>query len=175
MIRLVVASTNPVKIEAATNGFKKAFPDQEIVVLGAAISSGVSNQPFSSKETYEGALNRARKARKLFPDADYWIGLEGGIEDLIVEMRSIVWIVTLSKTMMGKAMTGQFVVPQKIADLVRGGMEMGDADDLVFGQTNSKQKEGGVGLLTNGIMTRSAYYETGVILSLIPFLNKELY
>jgi inosine/xanthosine triphosphatase len=31
-------------------------------------------------------------------------------------------------------------LPPKIVELLQQGMELGDADDIVFGQTNSKQK-----------------------------------
>lgn len=55
------------------------------------------------------------------------------------------------------------------------GKELGEADDLVFGQTNSKQANGAVGILTDNVLTRTTFYEPAVILALIPFKNPELY
>jgi non-canonical (house-cleaning) NTP pyrophosphatase len=45
----------------------------------------------------------------------------------------------------------------------------------VFQAQNSKQKGGSVGLLTQGIITREAYYQQAMVLALIPFLNESLY
>ena len=47
----------------------------------ANVPSGVSDQPRSEQETLEGARNRARSAARGYPHADYWVGIEGGIED----------------------------------------------------------------------------------------------
>jgi non-canonical (house-cleaning) NTP pyrophosphatase len=54
-------------------------------------------------------------------------------------------------------------------------MELGHADDLVFQAQNSKQQGGSVGLLTQGLITREAYYQQAMVLALIPFLNESLY
>lgn len=55
------------------------------------------------------------------------------------------------------------------------GLELGEADDRVFGRTNSKQATGAVGLLSKDLITRQSYYEHAITLALIPFLNEELY
>jgi non-canonical (house-cleaning) NTP pyrophosphatase len=57
MINLVVASTNPVKIQAATNGFRRLFPGSRLNVIAAAVPSDVEHQPLSDEETLRGALN----------------------------------------------------------------------------------------------------------------------
>ena len=84
-------------------------------------------------------------------------------------------MVIRSSEMYGKGRTGSFFLPEKVAKLVHEGMELGHADDVVFGQSNSKQKGGAVGLLTNNLLTRTTYYEQALILALIPFINKEHY
>lgn len=75
----------------------------------------------------------------------------------------------------GTARTGAFVLPEAVAKLVRGGMELGLADDAVFGRSGSKAKDGAVGLLTKGVMDRAAYYEHAMVLALIPFVSAEHY
>lgn len=175
MKTIVIASTNPVKINATLEGFKKMFPKEKFRAFGISVSSGVSDQPLSDAETYKGAFNRAKAAKKANALADYWVGLEGGVEDNGKEMRSTVWVVIFSKNKMGKAKTGSFILPPRMTKLIRSGMEMGHADDKIFGVTNSKQTTGAVGILTKGVIDRTALYETGVILALIPFLNPTLY
>ncbi len=76
---------------------------------------------------------------------------------------------------MGKSRTGTFRLPEPVARLVREGRELGEADDVVFGRSNSKQEEGAVGLLTGNVIDRAALYEHAVILALAPFKNPDLY
>jgi non-canonical (house-cleaning) NTP pyrophosphatase len=62
-----------------------------------------------------------------------------------------------------------------VADLIRQGKELGEADDLVFNRSNSKQDNGAVGLLTGNVIDRAQLYEQAVILALAPFKNTEWY
>jgi len=64
---------------------------------------------------------------------------------------------------------------KKIKDLIKVGVELGVADDIVFNRKNSKRKDGAIGILTGGLIDRTKYYEEAVVLSLIPFLNKKLF
>lgn len=66
------------------------------------------------------------------------------------------------------------MLPQEVASLVRQGVELGIADDRVFGRSNSKQSNGAVGLLTADLIDRQRYYEHAVILALVPFKNVDL-
>lgn len=173
MLKIVVASQNPVKLQAALNGFRSMFADQAFSVEGVAVPSGVSAQPMTSRETLQGALNRASSARQQRP-ADFWVGIEGGVEECNDEMEVFAWVVVLSETAAGKSRTATFYLPHEVVALVQQGLELGDADDLVFGRANSKQANGSVGILTNDVITRASYYEHAVALALIPFKNPAL-
>jgi inosine/xanthosine triphosphatase len=175
MLTISVASTNPVKVNAAANGFRRMFPTLEITALATTAPSAVAHQPRSDEETLAGARNRAQNAMLRCPQADYWIGIEGGIDDSGPEMLAFAWIVVRSRDRIGRARTGTFGLPPAVADLVRQGLELGEADDLVFGRSDSKQNEGAVGLLTNNVIDRARLYEHAVILALIPFKNEALY
>jgi inosine/xanthosine triphosphatase len=175
MKKIIVASKNPVKINSALSGFKKMFPREEFEVEGVNVPSGVPDQPMGDDETYQGALNRAENAKRDFPNADYWVGMEGGLTDENNIMEAYAWMVVLSKNMMGKSKTATFELPDKVAQLVRQGMELAQADDQVFNRTNSKHKNGAVGILTDDVIGRTEYYEHAFILSLIPFKNSDLY
>lgn len=176
MKKVIVASTNPVKIESTQMGFAKMFPDESFDVQGVSAPSEVSDQPMSSNETLMGATNRAHNASKLVTDADYWVGVEGGIEDANNELEVFAWAVVKARDgKIGKGKTGSFFLPQKIAELVRQGVELGEADDIVFGRTNSKQANGAIGILTDDALTRTTFYESAVIMALIPFKNGTLY
>ncbi len=173
--KIIVASKNPVKINAVKNGFERMFPDIEFECEGVSVPSEVSDQPMDDEETFRGAFNRTENAKKAFPDADYWAGIEGGIDFIGKDMTCFAWVLVQSNEKIGKAKTATFFLPEKVADLVKSGKELGDADDIVFGESNSKQKTGALGLLTKNVISRMALYEDPVIMALIPFKNKDLY
>jgi inosine/xanthosine triphosphatase len=174
MIKITVASKNPVKLEAVKEGFTRMF-FQIIDLMGVAVMSEVSDQPMSDAETLAGAENRVANARKEYPISNFWVGVEGGVEDTESGLLAFAWIVISDGTQTGKARTSTFILPPKVAELVNQGYELGDADDLVFGKQNSKQQNGAVGLLTNDIITRKDLYVQAVQLAMIPFLKAELY
>ncbi len=175
MITLVIASTNPVKVRAAINGFQRLFPGSQLNAVPIAAPSDVAQQPMSDEETLQGAMNRVRNARAAHPQADYWIGIEAGVQARDNGLTSYSWIVVQSATLTGKARTGTFFLPPAVAELIRQGKELGEADDIVFGRSNSKQEGGAVGLLTANVIDRLQLYEHAMILALIPFKNEIFY
>lgn len=168
---IVVASQNPVKQEAVRRGFAQLFPADTVRIEGVSVPSGVSEQPLGDDETRLGAANRAQSAQQTRPDATYWAGIEGGCsihDDGSVSVYA--WIVVRGPDgMVGHSRTSAFFLPEEVAALVRDGVELGPADDAVFGRTNSKQSTGSVGLLTGDVITRADYYAHAVALALIPF------
>mmetsp|Transcript_468 Transcript_468/g.587 ORF Transcript_468/g.587 Transcript_468/m.587 type:complete len:243 (-) Transcript_468:66-794(-) len=75
----------------------------------------------------------------------------------------------------GFGRTGSFALPPKVARLVNEGVELGEADDIVFKRTNSGQGQGTVGKLTRGMIDRSNYYDHSLKLALVPWIRPELY
>lgn len=174
MKTVVVASKNPVKIQAALDGFQKMFQDETFRVEGVSAPSGVPEQPMSDAETLQGALNRARNAQALAAHGDYWVGIEGGCDEQQGTLQAFAWVVVLSRERTGKARTGTFTLPAEVARLVCEGVELGEADDRVFKRSNSKQGNGAVGILTGDVIDRTVYYAHAVVLALVPFKNPEL-
>lgn len=80
---------------------------------------------------------------------------------------------------LSKARSASFLLPAKLAELVGQGLELGTADDQVFGRRNSGQGSGTIGRLTlvdgESLVTRKTYYEHCVLMALVPFINPELY
>ena len=180
MATICIASKNPVKIQATINGFHRMFPEVEFLTQAISVSSGVSAQPFSNQETLRGATNRAKEARLVSPLSDYWVGIEGGIQEIqqdggVNELAAFAWVVIQSPNLQGKGSTGTFFLPKPVESLVQQGKELGEADDIVFGRQNSKQQNGAVGILTADVINRTQLYEQAVILALIPFKNPGLY
>jgi len=80
-MKVVIASVSPVKREAVELGFSKIFPDATISFEQVKANSGVSDQPITDEEIRTGALGRVQHARALSPEADFYVGLEGGVEE----------------------------------------------------------------------------------------------
>lgn len=180
---IAVGSTNPVKIESSSVGITAALKieSKDINFEGFDVPSGVPAQPVGDDETKQGSINRAITAYECFSSKygnppQFSIGLEGGISALGEEnMECFAWISIFNGIKTSCARTGSFVLPPAIRDHVRGGMELGDADDAVFGTKNAKQGDGTVGHLTRNVINRTSYYSPAVTLAMIPFLWPELY
>jgi inosine/xanthosine triphosphatase len=173
---IAVGSQNPVKIEATRIGTAQAFDVEEIVVVGVGVESGVSAQPMGDDETITGAAERALAALDAMPEATYGIGLEGGVVSVRGGLFTCAWCVVADRTgKMGLASTGRFQLPPAVSELVRAGKELGEADDMVFGRSNSKQNEGACGILTHGKLVRAQFYSPAVLLACIRFINQEYF
>lgn len=174
-IHVALASTNPVKLRAVEHGFKRFFHGSEIMITGLDGESPIRAQPMSSEETLQGAELRAWQAKSRQPDADYWVGVEGGVEDTPHGMLTFAWIAVMDLSRLGRSRSGGFLLPPKVAELVRAGYELGTADDMIFGGKDTKQKNGAIGLLSGDVVDRASLYEQAVILALLPFRNPTLY
>lgn len=132
------------------------------------------------------AAAREREGRNDEPD--FVVGLEGGVKEehptttppsfLPPSLHCFAWMVVLEPrtSKISAAKTGSFPLPLPIAALVREGLELGEADDRVFGRKGSKEGDGIVGLLTGGVVDRANYYSQAIVLAMIPFLkHRELY
>ena len=118
------------------------FPDEQFEIQGTSVPSGVSEQPKDDAETFTGALNRAQNASKEIL-ADFWVGIEGGVEQKDDGMEAFAWVVIKSSNgKTGRGRTATFFLPPQIAELITTGKELGEADDIVFGVQNSKQENG---------------------------------
>ena len=167
--RICVTSNNPVKIHAAKDGFSRVFPHFTFEIEHFPVDSGVGSQPMSDEDTFKGAANRVTIAQNAYPQFDFWVGIEGGVQRIGDELAAFAWAVIQNHSCEGKARTAAFFLPTNISELVLSGLELGDANDRIFGQHNSKQKGGAVGLLTGGVLDRKSLYTDAIILALIPF------
>ena len=177
--RVVVGSTNPVKIAAVRVVLERIGARAR--VDGIAVASGVRDQPVGDDETIRGATQRAR-AVLAETDAEFAVGLEGGVVDArgvaagARVMRTCAWAAVVARD--GRVGTGgslAMTLPARVATLVRDGVELGHAMDRVTGGHDTKRGAGAVGILTAGLVDRQRAYEALVAYALAPFLTPELY
>ena len=170
-----VGSENPVKINCVTQAVAEFW--NEFKVVGVNTDSQVSAQPKTEAEMYTGACNRANQSLDKIAEANFGVGIEGGIVDTEFGMWAFAIIVIIDRNgRISEGQTGRFKLPEGVAKLIREeGLELGDADDRFFGHENSKQKEGAIGILSDGKITRLDLYKPAVIFALLPFIHPEYY
>jgi inosine/xanthosine triphosphatase len=172
-LNVVVTSFNPVKIEAVRLAFQSRFASCEIRITLVKVDSGVADQPMSDDETRNGARNRVANARLKIPEADYWVGLEGGLDLFDQQLMAFAWmVVTGPGDRSSETRSATLPLPPKVQALIDTGLELGEANDQVFSTLNSKQAGGAYGLLTDGLLTRESIYTQTLILALIPFVHE---
>lgn len=174
-MQIAVGSQNPIKIQAVLEAFQIVWPTINWDTVGVKIPSGVSDQPMSDLESITGARNRAKRALE-HTNADYGVGLEGGLHRIENQWFDCGWVVIVDKQYNeGIGSTAKILTPQKMIDYIMQGMELGHVNDLLFKRENSKQSEGHFGLMTNNAITRHEGYKHGVIMALARFIHPELF
>lgn len=172
-VKIVVTSFNPVKIASVKEAFESQFPGRSMEFVPVSVESGVSDQPMTDAETRHGATTRVENAKNVIPNADYWVGLEGGLENYDGRLLAFAWMAIAGPGgRLSETRSASLPLPPGIKKLVDSGLELGDANDRVFSTVNSKQAGGAYGLLTEGQYTRESIYTQTLILALIPFTHE---
>lgn len=158
-----VGSANPVKRQAVEEAVRSAH-----AVLGITdrlelrpheIESGVAAQPFSDEETRTGALNRLSGVLSLDPAIELAFGLEGGVVELPDGLYSTVWIAVGDQAGKIAVANGiRFPLPPRLAEGIRAGQEMGAVMDELCRTSGIKHREGMIGVVTGGVVTRAQAY-----------------
>jgi inosine/xanthosine triphosphatase len=171
-MKIVVASKNPIKVSAARNAVCGQFPQSTLQLVAIAVDSGVNAQPMSDEETRRGARNRADEAGRQHAQADFWIGMEGGLEKIGDRLMAFAWIAVRDyRGRINEARSATLPLPECVVELIEAGMELGDANDKIFDTTDSKSQGGAYGLLTNGLYTRESIYYQTLVIAMVPFIN----
>jgi non-canonical (house-cleaning) NTP pyrophosphatase len=101
------------------------------------------------------------------------IGLEGGVdrEGSLINCVSVVTAEGRENLAWGV----RFPLPPGVVAQVLRGEELGPLIDALTGRTESKKELGAVGILTNGLFTRTEMMSGPLACALMPFLHPELY
>lgn len=173
-MRVLVGSGNPVKRAATADAFGVAF-DAEIEVEGVAVESGVPDQPIGG-QTWEGAINRARTLaeRPEAADAEFTVGLEGGIERAAGRWFAFgAMCVRHREGREGLGSSARFELPARVMEAIEAGEELGAVIDGLVDERDTKRRGGAIEYFTDGAMDRRALYRSGLIVALGPFLHPE--
>jgi inosine/xanthosine triphosphatase len=172
-MKIAVGSTNPVKRSAAESVFRVLHPDARFVAV--EVDSGVSAQPWGELETRTGAINRAHAAQRGC-DADFGVGFEGGVMNTEIGIFLCAWVAVADRQgSVGVGGSTNMQLPPAVADLLRQGVELGEAMDRLFRTQGLKHREGAVGAFTDGLVTRQEAFEFSLKLALARFRSPAWY
>ena len=129
MYHVVAATTNPAKIKAIAMAFEDIFGAEAFRIEGVDVDSGVPNQPIGSNETRTGARHRVIGARQVRPEADFWVGVEAGIEDNM----TFAWMVIENMHQRGESRSASLMLPEIILQGINQGSELGDEMEKLTG------------------------------------------
>lgn len=176
-MKILVGSKNPVKIEAAEEAFTKYF--NNVTAEGVSVESHVSPQPINN-ETFLGAKNRALKLFEMDKNsksnADYFVGIEGGIFQTYEKWFGFGCMCIIDKQkLIGFGTSPLFPLPNFVINQLLKGKELGDVIDELANKENTKHDEGAIGFFTNNVMKRKDLYVHGITTALIPFIKSEYF
>ncbi len=174
VIKIVVGSLNPVKVNAVRNAIAPLFEHCAIDCQGMHAPSGVADQPMTAAETRDGAINRVAYCQQ-HSEADFYVAMEGGVDLFEHGASTFAYVVIADNHKQSVGRSANLPLPHNIYQALVEGEELGDVMDRVFNMKNIKQKGGAIGLLTNGHATRESTYTQALILAMAPFLHSDLY
>jgi len=174
VITVIVGSKNPVKVNAIKSAFQTYYPEHDIQCSGMHAPSLVSEQPMTSKETRDGAVNRLRYCQSN-EQADFYAAIEGGVDLFEEGAATFAYIAIANAEQLSVGRGANLPLPMSIYERLKVGDELGPLMDELFNTVNIKQKGGAIGVLTNGHATREINYVHGAILAMAPFAHPTFY
>lgn len=172
-MKILIGTKNPGKIEGAKEAFQNYFDNFDID--GIPVSSDVSEEPLNN-EIYEGARNRVdnlmQYARENNIDAEYFLGVESGITNLLGK-----WVIINIAVIKDKngyeswGTSSAFPVPDKYVDEIIS-TDLGKVMDKIFKQSDLRSGKGGINFVTNGIINRIDLTREAFIMALSQHINE---
>ena len=148
-MKIIIGSKNITKVTAT----KEVLEELGHEVIGENVLSNVSNQPFSDKETIQGAKNRALAS--LAKGGEIGIGLEAGVEYLNEQLFLVNWgVLATAKGDIFYAGGTRIPLPSVIKEVLESGVELSDAIDAYALKQDVRSKEGAIGILTSNFYNR---------------------
>ncbi len=172
-MKIVLGSTSEAKKEILDNALKTAIAGKYQIV-GVSADSGVSDQPLIEDETVKGAVNRAKNAFKQVSDADFAVGLEGGLHKANGSDYFLVCGVAIvdntQKVYIG--LGGQLELPKEVSNSIKNGEQFGE----VIREYEAKNKnDENASLLVESLISREASFTQAINNAYLTYKNKKHY
>jgi len=169
--KIAVGTTSDQKIKYLKEVLKELKIKSEVVAVD--VRSGVAEQPKTSDETEQGAINRANGAFEKDKKADFAIGIEVGYhKNSKGEYEMFCWVTIFGKD--GYQISSQshkFLLPKYHQELLKKDIYLGDNLDGYI--KNKKEKNHIKKHIDEIVRYRKPFIENALKNALIRYLNKE--
>ena len=187
-IQIAVGSTRRPKLAAVESALRDLgpllAPNTHFQVVGAEVQSGVGHTPSNRADLMTGARQRAealvRLAHQNSESWRYFVGLEGGLDlidqdgDRRVLLESWAYVTDGQRGHYGRS--GGVEVPDALArEVLDQGVELSAAIDRFAGAVGIRDAQGAWGVLSGGLISRTAAFHVAVVAAFAPFFNAKMY
>jgi len=169
MLKVCVASTNKAKVKAVEEVFTHYFNKAKVIPV--KVDPGVATMP-KDEEIIIGGLNRVKRAKEMV-NADYYVGIESGIMKFpkVGYMVGGFVVVIDKEGKIGCGFTGWFKLSDEIMARIEKGEELASIMAEITGDRDVRSKQGAVGFLTQGYVTRKELIKQAVAFALSSLLK----
>ena len=186
--RIAVGSTRRPKLNAVKEAASQIAPllgeGAVIEVAGYEVESGVNHTPSSREELMQGARQRVEALQESFRAksmaADYFIGLEGGLDVAVENGMKRVFLESWAYVSDGSrghfGCSGSIELPEALAaEVLSRGMELSQAIDQFAGAVGIRDGQGAWGVLSRNLISRQDSFHRAVVTAFAPFYNAKMY
>jgi inosine/xanthosine triphosphatase len=184
-VTVFIGSTRPAKVEGARDALAAvARLDARFVqpdIQTHDLTAIAPTMPMSVAEIVRGARVRARALVRLpafMSPADLAVGLEGGLDALVIEGKRLwmleTWAAVSDGSRWGLGAGPALMLPDAVAHRVLAGEELGDVIDELAG-VGVRGTRGAWGLLTCDAIGRRDAFRLAVTAALAPFFNAAMW
>ncbi len=172
---VISTSVNPAKTIAINRAFSKlCTPNIVEIATGTLLRV---KQPAGFRETLCCALSRAFIAKEKDQRYDFIASIEAGLLDTpssILEGQIAVVVDRNERVSLGTSPL--FPLPRHwLSEILREGKELEEVAERELGLRSIGEKIGVIGVLTNGLITRTDLSYLATLSALLPWLNPRLY
>ena len=176
MIKILIGTKNPGKIQGAKEAFEKYFDNVEI--KGIAVDSEVGNQPLN-EEISLGAKTRVKNLKKYAKEnniiADFYVASEAGITNSLGNWIDINTAIIEDKNGFQSIGVSQgFEIPEKYMDEIKA-TELGLVMDKIFSGSHLNTGKGVISFLRHNEISRIDLTRNAFIMALISHINGEIW
>lgn len=157
MKKIILSSTNKAKKEATSKIISEIFGNNNVIEV-ISVPSGVRPTPLSNEECILGAKNRISLIKNIYPNSDYYIGAEGGVNKIEDKWYLGGWVIVENRNGIQHLGSSAWVeLPLFISNLIDGDKPLSEIIKPIFFSRelyDKKENLGTNGLITNGRYTR---------------------
>lgn len=172
MKKIVLTSKNPVKLSVVKNTVEQILPDISFEYVPLDLDA--KNAELFGKELIVNyMIDILAKAREFVSGAEYYVCMQGGMEDTGSEMHETAYVMVSDSTGRSEiSRCSTFRVPTQVANEVRNGKDFAKSVDEFFKVQDTKTAGGFVSILTKGIVNKESHYSQPFTIALSTLVQK---